>query len=75
MTCTTCHRNAVRGELLCQRCRHRAYPMQGPIHEPACEVCRDSGRVYAGRCDIPGCVHWRRCECSPRIPDPHEVYR
>ena len=39
MTCTTCHRKAVRGETLCQRCRHRAYPMQGPRHEPTCEMC------------------------------------
>lgn len=70
MTCALCRKRKVArgggggGENLCQRCRHRLYPVQGPKHEPACTACRDTGRSELGGCDIPGCVHWTPCNCE-----------
>lgn len=61
--CSTCHkRRAVRGSTLCQRCERQS--MHGPAQRFGCEACRDSGQVYAGECDIPGCRHFRFCQCE-----------
>jgi len=73
--CPTCgKRRPIRGRELCQRCERRS--VQGPMHQPACTTCHDSGRIDLGGCDIPGCRHWMRCACSPepaKAPEPHEL--
>lgn len=59
MICALCSkRTAIRGDSICQRCRHRLYPMHGPVHEPDCGTCRDSGRIEIDR------YHARMCECG-----------
>ena len=76
MTCPRCGlRSAAKDRPYCQRCERIANPVQGPKHEPKCTKCRDQGRTYTGGCDIPGCRHYYVCECSTRVPEPHEVAR
>lgn len=66
--CPHCHRRqCIKGRDVCQRCERDM--RHGPKHEPKCSVCNDAGKIYVGGCDIPGCMHYRVCGCSVRIPD------
>ncbi len=63
--CPRCSKRKIaRGRDVCQRCFHRANPMNGPKHEPTCETCCDSGIARRFGCDIPGCVHVEFCGCE-----------
>lgn len=39
-----------------------------------CAACRDTGRVYAGGCDIPGCEHYRPCGHVAEAHRGHRAY-
>jgi hypothetical protein len=69
MICRCLKRKIARGRDVCQACDRKS--VNGPKHELACERCRDSGRIYAGTCDIPGCTHWYHCPCTP---EPVQIY-
>lgn len=61
--CTECsRRKAIHGQTICQKCERTR--IHGPVHEPRCVRCSDSGRIEAGTCDIPGCRHWYPCNCA-----------
>jgi hypothetical protein len=59
MTCPTCNKRQIaRGRDLCQSCDRKL--VNGPKHEPACERCRDSGRIEM----FGPYRRWKPCECS-----------